>query len=249
MSWISIPAVRAADPASELAILSWNLELGARAGEAAVEGLRDQDVDVVALQELGPDHAAAIESDPDLRTRFPFRELSPHDGVEGMGLLSAHPIVRSQVLTDPMAIEAVLDVDGRAVTVISGHPFPGRIRMAGPLPVSFDPTSRDLALARFRERVDGAIGRGETVIVAGDFNTAPTEPAFEQLVAGLADAHAEVGLGPGWTWRPSRMEGLGLGVLRIDLALSGPGVRPVAVNERCSLPGDHCQLGARFAFD
>ena len=56
--------------------------------------------------------------------------------------------------------------------------------------------------------------RGETVIVAGDFNTAPTEPAFEQLVAGLADAHAEVGLGPGWTWRPSRMEGLGLGVLR-----------------------------------
>ena len=233
----------------ELAILSWNLELGARAGEAAVDGLRGIDADVVALQELGPDHAAAIEADPELRARFPFRELAPRNGVEGMGLLSAYPIVRSELLTDPMAIEAVLDVDGRPVTVISGHPFPGRIRMAGPLPVSFDPSARDQSLARFRARVDAAIARGETVIVAGDFNTAPTEPAFEQLVAGLADAHAEVGLGPGWTWRPSRLEGLGLGVLRIDLALSGPGARPVAVGERCDLPGDHCRLEARFALD
>ena len=214
-----------------------------------MDGLRGIDADVVALQELGPDHAAAIEADPELRTRFPYRELAPREGVEGMGLLSAYPIVRSALLTDPMAIEAVLDVDGRPVTVISGHPFPGRIRVAGPLPVSFDPSARDQSLVRFRARVDAAIARGETVIVAGDFNTAPTEPAFEQLVAGLADAHAEVGLGPGWTWRPSRLEGLGLGVLRIDLALSGPGARPIAVGERCDLPGDHCRLEARFALD
>ncbi len=247
--WVPVPVARAADPGADLAVVSWNLELGARAGDATVEGLRGLEVDVVALQELGPDHAAAIEADPELRTRFPHRQLVPMPGVEGMGMLSAYPIVRSELLTDPMAIEVVLDVGGRAVTVITGHPFPGRIGMLGPLPVSFDPSSRDAALERFRARVDAAIGRGETVIVAGDFNTAPTEPAFERLVTGLADAHAEVGFGPGWTWRPSRFEGLGLGFLRIDLALSGPGARPVAVGERCSLPGDHCQLEARFALD
>lgn len=247
--WVSVPPARAADPAAELAVLSWNLELGARAGEAAVEGLRGLDVDVVALQELGPDHATAIEADADLQGRFPYRELAPMPGVEGMGLLSAHPIVRSELSSDPMAIEVVLEVDGRAVTIIIGHPLPGRIGMIGPVPVSFDSGARDAALERFRARVDAAIGRGETVIVAGDFNTAPTEPAFDRLVADLADAHAEVGFGPGWTWRPSRLEGLGVGLLRIDLALSGPGARPVAVHERCSLPGDHCQLEARFVFE
>ena len=64
------------------------------------------------------------------------------------------------------------------MTVITGHLFPGRIAMAGPLPVAFDPSSRDAALLRFRARVDAAIGRGETVIIIGDFNTAPTEPAL-----------------------------------------------------------------------
>jgi vancomycin resistance protein VanJ len=247
--WASLPAIRPADPATELAILSWNLEFGARAGPGAVDGLRGLDLDVVALQEVGTDHAAAIEADADLPARFPYRQLVPREGVFGIGLLSAYPIVRSEVLDAPMSLEAVLDVDGRPVTIITGHPLPGRIRALGLLPVSFDPTDRDTALARFRARVDAAIGRGETVIVVGDFNTAPTEPAFERLVTGLADAHREVGIGPGWTWRPSRFEGLGVGLLRIDLALSGPGARAVSIAQNCSLPGDHCQLEARFVLD
>lgn len=85
------------------------------------------------------------------------------------------------------------------------------------------------------------------MIVVGDFNTAPTEPAFDRFVAGLVDAHRAVGIGPGWTWRPSRLEPLGIGLLRIDLALSGPGATPTRIGERCDLPGDHCQLRAAFA--
>lgn len=247
--WVSLPRERAADPASDFGLLSWNLEAGARPGEAAAEGLRGLDVDVVALQELGSDHAVAIETDTELKRRFPYRELVPADGVFGMGLLSAYPILRTEHVADPVAIEVVLNVAGRPVTVITGHPLPGRIGVAGPLPVSFDPSDRDAALERLRVRVDAAIARGETVIVVGDFNVAPTEPAFERLVAGLADAHAEVGLGPGWTWRPSRFEGLGIGLLRIDLAFSGPGASPTGVTERCDLPGDHCRLEASFALE
>ena len=119
--------------------------------------------------------------------------------------------------------------------------------MAGPLPVAFNESERDRALQAIRARVDAAIGRGESVVVLGDFNVAPDEPGYRDLVAGLHDAHAEVGQGPGWTWRPSRFEGTGIGLLRIDLALSGPNLPPVAAREHCGFPGDHCQFEAWFS--
>lgn len=72
-----------------------------------------------------------------------------------------------------------------AYPAVVAHPLPGRIRTLGPLPVSFDPIARDAALSRFRARVDAAIARNETVIVVGDFNVAPTEPAYGSLVGGL----------------------------------------------------------------
>jgi endonuclease/exonuclease/phosphatase (EEP) superfamily protein YafD len=225
---------------------TWNLELGARSGEGAVEGLRNLDVDVVALQELGPDHVAAIEAAGDLAERYPASSFYPDDGVLGIGLLSRHPIVSVSHTTEPTTIEAVLDVHGQHVTVITAHPLPGSISMVGPAPVSFDARQRDLQLLRVRNLVGYAIDRGETVIVLGDFNAAPTEAGYGQLTSGLRDAHVEVGQGPGWTWRPSRLEWTGLGFLRIDLALSGPGARPIAVQEHCGLPGDHCQLEAAF---
>ena len=248
--WLSVPAVGDERDLVELRVLSWNLELGARAGPALVDGLRAAPVDVITLQELGPEHIAAIEADADLAARFPHRVLEPRPGVMGMGVLSRFPITRTASnADDPVAIEVVLDIDGQPVTVIDGHPLPGIIGSRGPIPLSFDPARRDRALDAFRDRVDAAIGRGETVIVAGDFNVAPTEPAYAELSRGLRDAHVEVGLGPGWTWRPSRFEPLGIGLLRIDLALAGPGARPIDVGTRCDLPGDHCQLIATFALE
>ena len=210
--WASLPP--GADEYDDVVqAATWNLELGSRAGADAVDGLRDVDVDVVALQELGPDHAAAIAASPNLLGRFPAQELHPEPGVLGIGLLSRGPILRAEHTTDPSLIEAVVDIAGRQVTVITAHPLPGRISMAGPLPVAFDASERDRALQAIRARVDAAIGRGESVVVLGDFNVAPDEPGYRDLVAGLHDAHAEVGQGPGWTWRPSRFEGTGIGLL------------------------------------
>ena len=79
-------------------------------------------------------------------------------------------------------------------------------------------------------------------VVVGDFNAATTEPGFRAF-DGLLDAHAEAGVGPGFTWRPSSLEGLGLGFLRIDHVLTGAALRPTA--DRRGLPrlaGDHCRL-------
>jgi endonuclease/exonuclease/phosphatase family metal-dependent hydrolase len=242
--WLSQPPGNTSD--SHFDTATWNLELGARGGDGAVEGLRNLDVDIVALQELGPNHVAAIESSADLLQRFPARSFYPDDGVLGIGLLSRYPIISVSHSTEPTTIEAVLDVEGQHVTIITAHPLPGSISMVGPVPVSFDARQRDLQLLRVRNLAGYAIDRGETVVVLGDFNAAPTEAGYRELTTGLRDAHLEVGKGPGWTWRPSRLEWTGLGFLRIDLALSGPGARPISVEEHCGLPGDHCQLQATF---
>jgi hypothetical protein len=56
--WVSVPSSGDTFDGS-FATASWNLELGARAGSAAVDALQTIDVDVIALQELGPDHSSA----------------------------------------------------------------------------------------------------------------------------------------------------------------------------------------------
>ena len=124
-------------------------------------------------------------------------------------------------------------------------PFHSRIS-SGPLglPVGIDSTERDLAIERLRARIDDIGATGRPYIVAGDFNTAPTEPAYDRLTDGLLDVHREVGQGPGWTWRPSRLEGLGVGLLRIDFILAGAGAIPAAIAVDCGHPGDHCLVEA-----
>ena len=53
---------------------------------------------------------------------------------------------------------------------------------------------------------------------------------------------AEAGTGPGFTWRPSSLEVLRVGLLRMDVVLSGQALRPTAAGEECSIAGDHCRL-------
>lgn len=244
--WLSIP--REQGPLDDrISTASWNLERGARSGEAAAAVLGILDVDLIALQELGPEHADAITSDTELATRFPGRVLHPDPGVHGQGLLSRWPIVRSEIAADPAVLEAVVDRGDLRVTVINAHPLAGRLDLAGPIPVAFDAASRDGRLRAVRDRIDAAVARGESVIVLGDFNVTPSEPGYRDLANGLRDAHVEVGVGPGWTWRPSSFEWAGLGVIRIDLALSSPDIEPTSIAEDCDLPGDHCLVRATFA--
>jgi endonuclease/exonuclease/phosphatase (EEP) superfamily protein YafD len=101
---------------------------------------------------------------------------------------------------------------------------------------------RDAALGRISAEIVEAVAGDEPVLVLGDINTAPTEPEFARFTAGLRDAHADVGVGPGWTYRPSRFESLGIGMIRIDVVLAGPGLRPAAESTRCPPAGDHCAV-------
>ena len=87
--WVSLPAPEPMGPTVEVA--TWNLEFGAVGVETMREGLTALDVDIVAIHELTREQVAAIESDPDLVARYPYRALFPAAGagVEGIGLLAA----------------------------------------------------------------------------------------------------------------------------------------------------------------
>jgi len=79
----------------------------------------------------------------------------------------------------------------------------------------------------------------------GDFNVTHREPAYAVLAAGLRDAHVEAGLGPGFTWRPSRVAGVPVGVLRIDYILTSPDFAIGSVGLDCTDESDHGRLSGR----
>jgi vancomycin resistance protein VanJ len=245
--WWSFPPARVADGVRTIDVATWNVEAGAAAPSAVVEMLNRHPVDVVVLEELTFPAAGAIQSDPAIGARYPHQALFPTRGVTGVGILSRFPLSNTSSAQSPARFEATLDVDGRTITVVGAHPFPATISLAGGIPVGLDPTTRNADLQLLRQRVTELDAGGDDVLLMGDFNTAPTEPAFALLTSGLHDAHQEVGLGPGWTWRPAPLEFLGTGLLRIDLILSTSTLLPERTSIECPARGDHCLFQATIA--
>ena len=235
-----VPAA-AAGGSGTLTVLTWNLELGSRAAAVSVAGITEHDADLVALQELTPDVAAAIVADPTLTARYRYRILEARDGTAGMGLLAKRPLIVRGSEREPLILRAGLLLDdGRTIEVLDVHPYPPGVSTVWRLPIGLDTRRRDEDLSVIAARADAA--PLPAALVAGDLNTAPTEAGIAVLTRGLTDAHEAVGTGPGFTWRPSSLEGLGVGLLRIDHVLTGSWLTPVATSMDCSLPGDHCRL-------
>jgi vancomycin resistance protein VanJ len=240
---VSTPAADGSPP--DLRVVSWNLRGNATPPANLVARLAETDANVIALQELSREQAAAIEADAALDARFPHRILKPEGRLE-MGLLSAVPIVSKETSGDPKTIEAVLDrgVLG-TLAVINVHPLPRGIVTAGPIPVGFDGATRDAEIANVRGRIDRLAGSGLPVLLIGDLDVTEREPAYRVLANGLLDAQLEVGGGWGGTWRPNPLRQLPVGLLRIDYVLSTPDLVPVAFTTDCTpRGGDHCDLWA-----
>lgn len=246
---VSLPPFETPD-AARASVTSWNRQaLDGPTAEEVVAVVRASPSAVLAIQELRPEDAALIAADTALAERYPYRVLRPHEGTYGMGLLSAYPILEEGWRDEPHTVWARLDLgDGREMVVINTHPLPAEITTLDdlPLPVGYDARGRDAAIGRLRsELVDPLLARGESLVLLGDFNTTVREPVFTELVAGLVDVHASVGLGPGSTWRPDRLEWLPLGLLRIDHVFVGPGITALRIATDCTSRGsDHCIVHA-----
>jgi len=247
--WVSLPAT-APSGSTNLDVATWNLEVASRPGVDSVAFLHGRPADIVALQELRPETAAAIEADPALVERYPYRVLVPLDDFWGMGLLSRLPILASQYEHDPAIQVIQLDLGGgRRLAVVNAHPAHSDIESLGStsVPLGLDTAARNAALDVVRGHIDGLIGQGLPVVMLGDLNTTASEPAFDRFVSGLREAHQDVGVGPGWTWRPSRLEFTGMGFLRIDHVVVSPQIAPLSIGTACPPVGDHCLVSVRVA--
>lgn len=185
--------------------------------------VRDSNADVVALQELNLETAAALTRE--LGDRYPYRWLEPRNGVEGGGFLSKYAFERSadQIggswVGRPMAID--IEFSGRQVTLVRFHAH------AGPSYVALRETQAR-SLASYARRRPGPL------VLLGDLNATDSNVAHALIAEQLRDAWREAGFGFGHTFpgRPTRSEGgsrpiiLGVAVplwlVRIDYVFHSP---------------------------
>jgi endonuclease/exonuclease/phosphatase family metal-dependent hydrolase len=246
--WVAMP--QTASASAGFGVTSWNLELGLADPRRVVEGLRTAERGVIGLEELTPQHARAIARDRTLSERFPYRAFHPEEGSLGLGIMSSFPFLEEpEIDIDPPMLTARVDTgDGQRARVVVAHPFRAILGQGRSLRAlaQYDPSTRDRQIDAIRASLDQPLAAGEPVILLGDFNVTDREPAYRDLSRGLIDAQMAVGIGPGPTWRPSELEWLPFGLLRIDMVLTGGGAMPLRIDADCTPRGsDHCLVRAR----
>jgi endonuclease/exonuclease/phosphatase family metal-dependent hydrolase len=214
--------------AARLRVATINAHVGGVDARALVDLVRDQRVDVLAVEELPPEAIPALD-DAGLRELLPHRELRPQDD---SSLYSRLPFTTSGPLaaaTTWPQTTGTIAVDGRAVEVVAVHTY----YPAGDAEL----WTRDLTALKATA--------GENSVVLGDFNaTLDHAPMRELLSAGLVDSHAELGSGWAPTW-PA--DGVLPPVVQLDHVLHGHGLAAVSTSEH-TLPGsDHRLVFAELA--
>lgn len=183
--------------ASEFRVMTFNINGGNDRPDRVIAAIRNARPDIVALQELNPDIAAALERD--LKNDYPHQALDPQWGVTGMGVISRFPLRRSATqlpgehwIGAPQAVD--IDTPGGTITLLNVHAIPP----VGP---------RDWMTWAISERerqmeaiVAFARNYRKPLVVAGDMNATPFHRAYRILESELIDVWRKHGGGAGFTW-------------------------------------------------
>ena len=212
------------------------------ADPAAVAGLvRDQDVDVLAVQELTPELAQELKN-ADLPGLLPFSVLDAQPSGAGTGLWARWPLSPLPAIPGMKAAtpRAQLDPPGRPpVTLTAVHPKAPRKRFQW---------KWQEELRAIRDSVAATAG---PQVVAGDFNASRDHRPFRDLLAvGLVDC-ADTALKrpwPGFTW-PSFWPGFAgahprvVPLMRLDHVLISRDACSARRLQIIRVPGtDHCAV-------
>lgn len=187
-----------------LSVMSYNLLGWQFNTDVQIETIRQEDADVVMLQELNLDMAEALRSQ--LRDIYPYQILNPQRDVSGMGIISRYPLVSTgqsiraeKWVGEPQVIN--LDWQGKQVTLINMHLLPTN---------DFSPHKVTITNQFQREQAqaiaDFARGK-DTVIVGGDTNVTPLSDAYKIFTSDLKDSWREAGFGLGHTFPGSNIPG------------------------------------------
>jgi endonuclease/exonuclease/phosphatase family metal-dependent hydrolase len=231
--------------------MTFNVGNGLARPRQLVEALRDEDADIVALQELSDQQAEAIEKD--LIADFPNQVLVPA-GFAGKGVLSRYPLLHSRSLElypERPDLTVRLDIDGVPLSIVAGHPPPPRLHGAH---LTFD----QHALAQLETLANHAIEEAPAILL-GDMNMTPGHAVYTRFVTlGLVDAFAQAGSGRGWTLPVRVGQGRikhGLqrvplhALARVDYIWLTPGLRAESAWVGRDGGSDHLPVLARIQFD
>ncbi|HEX6871114.1 MAG TPA: endonuclease/exonuclease/phosphatase family protein [Micromonosporaceae bacterium] len=200
---------------------------------ALVAFVREQRLDVLAVQELYLDAAAAVDR-AGMRTLMPYRELHPEIDTSLYSRLPLNPgrLGQGGLLTRPTTwpqTTAEVQVGPRTVTLIGVHTY-YPLGNAGWW-------TRDLA-----ELAVAAGQAGPDLIMLGDFNASVDHAPMRTLLdTGLVDVNAELGHGWAPTWPADRIMPP---LVQLDHVLHGPGLAAIWAG-RQRVPGsDHLAVVA-----
>ncbi|HEX7373705.1 MAG TPA: endonuclease/exonuclease/phosphatase family protein [Steroidobacteraceae bacterium] len=214
-----------------LVVVTANVEFTNHETGRLLEWLAAQQPDVVVLQEVTPEWAAALAQ----LAEFPYVRLVPRRDPYGLALLSRWPfdsIAPVDLAGDGIpSFEAVVRVRDQSVHVLGLHTR---------WPIT-------PALARSRDRaLDNAarLARASALptLAVGDLNLTPDSPAYARLLqqSGLRDVLAGQG------WQPTWMAGFWPLALRIDHQLASPALCVEHAQVGPDIGSDHRPLIARY---
>jgi len=206
------PAARDAGP--DLKVMSANLLKRNANADGIAETITAERPDIVALQELKPEHIQVLEER--LAALYPYQDLHPGEDCEGMGLLSRYPFLSIELReggpgTNPTQV-ARLQLPERVAWVVNVHTRIPRFRLrriAGlPIPYDYDTSERRADVEDIVRLVEGL---QEDALLLGDLNTTPECQEYRLIPRRWRDAQRVAGWGLGLSF-PVKAPFLGLRV-------------------------------------
>jgi endonuclease/exonuclease/phosphatase family metal-dependent hydrolase len=220
--------------------------------------VRGADADIVLLQEIALSQQRGYVGE---WPEYPYRSYTAITGGagaagkgDGDAVWSKYPIVSVEPVTGlpagarPADVVTV-DVDGRAIAVISVH-LASPCLLCSPRKIAENPAGdtgdaarvRVAEARRFGDLAESLREAGTAVVLGGDLNSAEfNEPLRELRSHGLIDVHRAVGTQPGLT------RGASPGFARVDVVLVA-GLEPVADQERDPGGSTHSPVVADLAW-
>jgi len=167
--------------------------------QGVVDAIHASGADVVALQELNPRIAKAIQEQ--LKEVYPYQELHPLHGTSGSGVISRYAMkpfeesLPESIWNRDQYLLTKLDVHGREVLFLRFHAVPTNLGRGDSMDKSLRKREQQaVALADFARSYMG------TLIAAGDFNATDTSVAYATMTTALRDSWREAGWGLGNTF-------------------------------------------------
>jgi vancomycin resistance protein VanJ len=183
--------VRAGSSASELRLMTFNVNYANRNAPGIASLVRAESPDIIALQEVTDELAVLLQAE--LASEYPYFLFDNSTGLT-LGLISRYPLtVQSMPPTTWRAQCATAEMPGGAVTVWNLHPPPAVLQRGWA-------AQRETlaAVARELEREAGPL------VVLGDFNTTYQTDNYRLISSQLTEVHWGAGRGFGFTFPDTR---------------------------------------------